>query len=46
MSVLDSLRKGFGFFLLCMGVSGPAKKPRPKPGGAAKSASGKPGHGK
>jgi hypothetical protein len=29
MSLLDSLRKGFGFFLLCFGVSSPAKKPRP-----------------
>jgi hypothetical protein len=29
MSVLDSLRKGFNFFLLVMGVSAPAKKPRP-----------------
>jgi hypothetical protein len=32
MSVMDSLRKGFGFFLLSMGVSSPAKKkPAPKP---------------
>jgi hypothetical protein len=29
MSVLDSLRKGFSFFLLCFGVSSPASKPRP-----------------
>jgi hypothetical protein len=29
MSVLDSLRKGFGFFLMCMGVSSPAKKAKP-----------------
>ena len=29
MSVLDSLRKGFGFFLMCMGVSKPAKKSKP-----------------
>jgi hypothetical protein len=36
MSVLDSLRKGFGFFLLTMGVSSPAKKPRPAPKPAAK----------
>jgi hypothetical protein len=37
MSVLDSLRKGFGYFLMSMGVSSPAKKvasaPKPaKPG--------------
>jgi hypothetical protein len=35
MSVLDSLRKGFGFFLMSMGVSSPAKtnkvKPKPAP---------------
>jgi hypothetical protein len=31
MSVLDSLRRGFGFFLMCMGVSSPAKKPAAKP---------------
>jgi hypothetical protein len=31
MSLLDSLRKGFGFFLLVMGVSSPAKKPKPAP---------------
>ncbi len=29
MSVLDSLRKGFGFLLMSFGVSSPAKKPRP-----------------
>lgn len=37
MSVIDSLRKGFGFFLLTMGVSSPARKekpaPKPPPGG-------------
>jgi hypothetical protein len=35
MSVLDSLRKGFSFFLLSMGVSAPPKKtkPAPKPAG-------------
>jgi hypothetical protein len=38
MSVLDSLRKGFGFLLLSFGVSRPAKKPRP----AAKPDPGKP----
>lgn len=29
MSMIDSLRKGFGFFLMCMGVSSPAKKAKP-----------------
>ena len=29
MSMMDSLRKGFGFLLLSFGVSRPAKKPRP-----------------
>ncbi|MGA2570140.1 MAG: hypothetical protein ABSF23_06435 [Terracidiphilus sp.] len=34
MSVMDMLRKGFGFLLLSMGVSRPAPKPKPaaKPG--------------
>ena len=36
MSLLDSLRKGFGFFLLSMGVSSPANKPRPAPKPAPK----------
>jgi hypothetical protein len=36
MRVGDSLRKGFSFFLLCMGVSSPAKKPRPAPKPPAK----------
>jgi hypothetical protein len=31
MSVLDLLRKGFGYFLLSMGVSRPAPKPGTKP---------------
>jgi len=31
MSVLDLLRKGFGYFLLSMGVSRPAPKPETKP---------------
>lgn len=31
MSVLDLLRKGFGFLLLSMGVSRPAPKPGAKP---------------
>jgi hypothetical protein len=34
MSVLDVLRKGFGYVLMSMGVSSPApKKPAPKPAG-------------
>jgi hypothetical protein len=41
MSLLDSLRKGFGFFLMSFGISRPAKKekpsqkPAPKPGTGA-----------
>jgi len=31
MSVLDSLRKGFRFFLMSVGISSPQKKPTPKP---------------
>jgi hypothetical protein len=31
MSVIDSLRKGFGFLLMSFGVSRPAAKPAPKP---------------
>jgi hypothetical protein len=31
MSLLDSLRKGFGYFLMSLGVSSPAKKPARKP---------------
>ena len=32
MSVLDMLRKGFGYVLMSFGVSSPAeKKPAPKP---------------
>jgi hypothetical protein len=32
MSILDLLRKGFGYMLMSMGVSSPAqKKPAPKP---------------
>ncbi|HVC46900.1 MAG TPA: hypothetical protein VND90_06605 [Terracidiphilus sp.] len=30
MSLLDSLRKGFGFFLMSLGVSAPKKKPTPQ----------------
>jgi len=29
LSVLDSLRKGFGFLLMSFGISSPAKKARP-----------------
>jgi hypothetical protein len=36
MSLLDKLRKGFGFLLLSFGVSSPTKKPRPAPKAAAK----------
>jgi hypothetical protein len=31
MRVLDLLKKGFGYFLLSMGVSRPTPKPKPKP---------------
>lgn len=31
MSILDTLRKGFRFFLMSFGVSSPTKKPPPKP---------------
>ncbi|MGO9776277.1 MAG: hypothetical protein ACLQGT_03250 [Terracidiphilus sp.] len=43
MSVIDSLRKGFGFLLLSMGVSSPDKKPRPARKPAPNADSGKPG---
>jgi hypothetical protein len=36
MSLLDSLRKGFGFFLMSFGVSSPAKKAKPAPKPASK----------
>jgi hypothetical protein len=42
MSVLDSLRKGFGFFLLSMGVSAPPKKAKPAPESATKQETSKP----
>jgi hypothetical protein len=29
MSVLDQFKKGFGYFLLSMGVSRPTPKPKP-----------------
>jgi hypothetical protein len=41
MSVLDSLRKGFGFFLMSMGVSSPAKKAKPASKPAPKPDAGK-----
>ena len=41
MSLLDSLRKGFNFFLLSFGVSAPAKKPQGAPKPAPKPESGK-----
>ena len=31
MSMLDSLRKGFRFFLMSLGISSPPRKPAPKP---------------
>jgi hypothetical protein len=38
VSVLDLLRKGFGYVLMSMGVSSPAgKKPAPKPTAGPKS---------
>lgn len=40
MSLFDSLRRGFSFFLLSMGVSAPAKKPQPAPKPAVKPKSG------
>jgi hypothetical protein len=42
MSVLDSLRKGFSFFLLSMGVSSPAGKAKSAPKPLSKPDSGKP----
>ena len=42
MSVLDALRKGFGFFLMSMGISSPAKKPPAESKPAPKPESGKP----
>jgi hypothetical protein len=41
MSVLDSLRKGFSFFLMSMGVSSPASKVKPAPKPAPKAGAGK-----
>jgi hypothetical protein len=36
MSILDSLRKGFGFLLMSFGVSRPAAKAKPAPKPAPK----------
>jgi hypothetical protein len=41
MSMLDSLRKGFQVFLMSMGVSSPAKTPRPAAKAPAKPQDGK-----
>jgi hypothetical protein len=37
MSVLDTLRKGFGFLVMSFGVSSPAKKIKPTPKPAPKT---------
>ena len=37
LSVLDSLRKGFGFLLMSFGISRPAKKAKPAPRPAPKA---------
>jgi hypothetical protein len=36
MSLMGSLRKGFGFLLMSFGISSPAKKTRPAPKPAPK----------
>jgi hypothetical protein len=41
MSVLDSLRKGFGFLLMSFGISRPATKAKPAPKPAQKPDSAK-----
>lgn len=41
MSMLDSLRKGFGFFLMSLGISTPTKKPKSVPKPAPKPGAGK-----
>jgi hypothetical protein len=41
MSVLDSLRKGFGFLLMSFGISRPAQKPKPAAKPVAKADAGK-----
>jgi hypothetical protein len=40
MSVLDLLRKGFGYVLLSMGVSRPTQKPKPEEKPEPKTGSG------
>jgi hypothetical protein len=41
MSILDMVRKGFGYVLMSMGVSSPApKKAAPKPGAKPESGPG------
>jgi hypothetical protein len=40
MSLVDTLKKGFGFVLLSMGVSRPIPKPKPETKPAAKAGSG------
>ncbi|MGD0345127.1 MAG: hypothetical protein ABSA85_00135 [Terracidiphilus sp.] len=40
MSLLDTLKKGFGFVLLSMGVSRPAPKPKTEAKPAPKAGSG------
>lgn len=32
MGVVDQLRRGFGYMLMCMGVSSPAAMPKPPSG--------------
>jgi hypothetical protein len=41
MSFLDTLKKGFGFVLLSMGVSRPTPKPKPETKPSAKAGPGK-----
>lgn len=41
MSLMDSLRRGFKFFLMSFGVSSPAKKPQAAPGVGSKPDAGK-----
>jgi hypothetical protein len=38
MSMLDLLKKGFGYVLMSMGVSSPTRKPAAKPKAAAAAA--------
>ena len=40
MSLVETLKKGFGFVLLSMGVSRPTPKPKPETKPAAKAGSG------